>query len=71
MLLGLDVFSAAYLADIIIFSDTWQEHLSRLRTVLSRIRAANLTLSPSKCCFAVVKSTIWASRGSGPCAAAN
>jgi len=26
-----------------------------LRTVMSRIRAANLTLSPSKCCFAVAE----------------
>ena len=50
LLIGLDTFCAAYLDDIIIFSDTWEEHLSHLRTVLSRIRAANLTLSPTKCC---------------------
>jgi len=31
------------------------EHISHLRTVLTRIRAANLTLSPSKCCFAVAE----------------
>jgi len=55
LLLGLDTFCAAYLDDIIIFSDTWEEHLSHLRTVLSRIRAANLTLSPSNCCFAVAE----------------
>ena len=55
LLLGLDTFCAAYLDDIIIFSDKWEEHLSRLRTVLSRIRAANLTLSPTKCCFAVAE----------------
>jgi len=54
-LLGLDAFCAAYLDDIIIFSDTWEEHLSHLRTVLSCIRAPNLTLSPSKCCFAVAE----------------
>jgi len=36
LLLGLDTFCAAYL-DIIIFSDMWEEHLSHLRTVLSRI----------------------------------
>jgi len=35
LLLGLDVFCAAYLDDIIILSDTWEEHLSHLRTVLS------------------------------------
>ena len=55
LLLGFDVYCAAYVDDIIIFSDTWEEHLSHLRTVLSRIRAANLTLSPSKCCFAVAE----------------
>jgi len=55
LLLGLDACCAAYLDDIIIFSDTWEEHLSHLRTVLSRVRAANLTLSPSKCCFAVAE----------------
>jgi len=55
LLLGLDAFCAAYLDDIIIYNDMWEEHLSHLRTVLSRIRAANLTLSPSKCCFAVAE----------------
>jgi len=55
LVLGLDTFCAAYLDDIIIFSDTWEERLSHLRTLLSRIRAANLTLTHSKCCFAVAK----------------
>jgi len=48
-------FCAAYLDDIIIFSGTWEEHLSHLRVVLSRVRAANLTLSPNKCVFAVAE----------------
>jgi len=51
--MGLHVFCAAYLDDIIIFSDTWEEHLFNLRVVLSRIRAANLT--PNKCYFAVAE----------------
>jgi len=55
LLIGLDTFCAAYLDVIIIFSDTWGEHLSHLRTVQSRIRAANLTLYPTKCCFAVAE----------------
>ena len=55
LLLGLDGFCAACLDDIIIFSDTWEDHLIRLCTVLSRIRAANLTLSPSNCYFAVAE----------------
>ena len=40
-----------YLDDIIIFSRTFEEHLSRLRLVLDRLRAAKLTLNPSKCFF--------------------
>ena len=51
LLMVLDVFCAAYLDDIY----TWEEHLSRLRIVLSRIRSANLKLSPAKCYFAVAK----------------
>jgi len=72
LLLGLDVYYAAYLEDIIIFSDTWEEHFSHLRTVLSRIRAANLPLTPSKCCFAVAEVDYLGHHdcGSGPRAAA-
>jgi len=49
LLLGLDSFCAAYLDDIIIFSDSWEEHLRHLRMVFDRIRDARLTLSSSKC----------------------
>ena len=35
--------------DIIVFSRTFEEHLVRLHQVLSRIKEANLKLSPSKC----------------------
>jgi len=38
-----------YLDDIIIMSDTSDDHLSRLTTVFDRLRAANLKLKPSKC----------------------
>ena len=40
-----------YLDDIIVFSRTFDEHLSRLRLVFDRLRAANLILNPSKCFF--------------------
>ena len=40
-----------YLDDIIVFSRTFDEHLSRLRMVFDRLCAANLTLNPSKCFF--------------------
>ena len=38
-----------YLDDIIIFSQSFDEHLIRLKEVFERIRKANLKLKPSKC----------------------
>ena len=41
-----------YLDDIIVFSKDWEEHLQRLRMVLSRLREANLRLGHKKCTLA-------------------
>jgi hypothetical protein len=38
-----------FLDDMIVFSDTFENHLSRLGLVLDRIRAAGLKLKPEKC----------------------
>ena len=38
-----------YLDNVIIFGRCLEEHMSRLRAVLRRIRKANLKLKPSKC----------------------
>ena len=38
-----------YIDDVIVFSRTFEEHFVRLHQVLSRIKEANLKLSPSKC----------------------
>lgn len=40
-----------YLDDIIIFSKTFEEHLTRLESVFQRLHAANLKLKASKCHF--------------------
>ena len=37
--------------DIIIFSDTFEEHLDRLERVLLRLRECGLKLNPKKCSF--------------------
>ena len=49
---GLQEFSAAYLDDIVIFSNTWEAHTKHLRAVLQHLRMAGLTGKPSKCQFA-------------------
>lgn len=41
--------AVAYFDDIIIFSDTWDEHLDHIKEVLDRMKAAGLTVRPSKC----------------------
>ena len=40
-----------YLDDIMIFSDTKEEHLKRLEAVFQKLSAAGLKLKPSKCFF--------------------
>ena len=38
-----------YLDDIIIFSDSYEEHLEDLELIMSRLQDANLTLKKEKC----------------------
>lgn len=38
-----------FIDDVIIYTSTFQEHLSLVREFLQRLRAANLTVKPSKC----------------------
>jgi len=40
-----------YLDDVIIYSDNFEEMLSRLERVFARLRSANLKLNPKKCSF--------------------
>lgn len=45
-------FSLVYLDDIIVFSKSWEEHLTHLESVLSALQRKNLVLNPPKCVFA-------------------
>lgn len=45
-------FAAAYLDDIVVYSDTWEEHVQHLREVLEHLQRAGLTVNPNKCAIA-------------------
>ena len=47
---GLDCVGR-FVDDVIIFSDSWQDHLRDIRLVLERLKNAGLTVKPSKCKF--------------------
>ena len=42
-------FAAAYLDDLIIYSDTQKNHLQHLTIILQQLRKANLIVKPQKC----------------------
>ncbi len=42
-------FCAAYLDDVVIFSETWTEHISHLEQVFVSLGKAGLTVKASKC----------------------
>ena len=52
VLKGLESFTCAYLDDVIIFSNSWSEHLRHLQLVFQRLQNAGLTLKKAKCVFA-------------------
>ena len=40
-----------YIDDILIHTSTWEEHIEKVKEVFKRLRRANLTARPSKCCI--------------------
>ena len=40
-----------YMDDILVCSDTFEDHLQHLESVFDRLRRVNLTLKPEKCFF--------------------
>ena len=39
-------YCTPYIDDIVIFSDSWEEHLAHIETVLTKLRYAGLTANP-------------------------
>lgn len=50
---GAEEFATFFLDDLIIFGETWQDHIKHLEQILSRLRLAGLTAYPKKCQFAM------------------
>ena len=48
-------FAASYLDDIVIYSATWDEHLTHIQRVLERLRERGPTAKPSKCKFGMAE----------------
>ena len=44
-------FVSIYIDDILVFSETLEQHLSHLKLVMDRLTEAGLKLKPSKCLF--------------------
>lgn len=49
VLRGVDSFAAAYIDDIVIYSDSWEEHLEHLAQVFEKIHHAGLVVNATKC----------------------
>ena len=52
---GMEGYTAAYLDDLVIFSDSWERHLQHIREVFDQLRAAGLTAKPRKCQFGMAQ----------------
>lgn len=49
---GLSPFASAYLDDIVVYSNSWHEHLQHLKVVFECLQNAGLTVNPGKCAIA-------------------
>lgn len=43
------IYADVLMDDIVIFSETWEEHIMHVEDILSRLRRAHIFLEPSKC----------------------
>ena len=50
---GCESFCNAYLDDLVIYSKTWEDHLRHLRSILTQLKDAGLTVKLKKCQLAM------------------
>ena len=55
VLRGLELFTGAYRDDILVYSQTWEEHLQHLKETLERLRRHGLTVKPNKCSWGLAE----------------
>ena len=53
----MEKFAHAYLDDLVIFSDTWEEHLVYLEAILGKLREFGLIANMTKCQWAMAECT--------------
>jgi len=49
VLRGEEKFASPYMDDIVVFSDSWEDHICHIKKVLGKLEQAGLTANPSKC----------------------
>ena len=59
------IHSGSYIDDLVIYSETWEEHLQHVRAVFTRLREANLTAKAKKCDFGTAECTYLGHRVGG------
>ena len=51
----LDIFAVVYLDDILVYSESEEEHVKHMKRILTLLKEANLLVKPEKCSFHVDK----------------
>ena len=62
---GLHKFVNAYLDDFVIFNASWEDHLTHMGALLSRLQELGLSAKPAKCQFAMTECTYLGHVGNG------
>lgn len=57
LLCGMESFTAAYLDDVVIYSETWEQHCLHIRKVLQCLRENGLMVKPAKYQFGMSQCT--------------